>query len=307
MHIALVVNASSGSLLNAGASGPDLAKLLRDAGLEVTQEESEADLPERVRRAAATPGVHAVVVAGGDGTIACAAQALVGGPLALGVVPLGTMNLLAKDVGVPLETQDAIAAIAGGLTREIDVGEVNGHIFLINSAIGMPARMARRRESKRGGMALLDRWGLLVSGVRSLTRYPAVTLLLQHEGRSVRRRTRALLVVVNDYEEGFGQIFKRATVDAGKLSLYVAHRLTPWRAIRLAFAMSVGKWRHAEGLERFEATRFAIRSRRSSMRVMSDGEVALIPPPLRYRVRPRSLRILVPAAVNAATLAEAAA
>jgi diacylglycerol kinase family enzyme len=101
-------------------------------------------------------------------------------------------------------------------------------------------------------------------------------------------------VVDNDYDEGFGQIFSRSRLDGGELAVYAMRGLNVWRLARLGFGMAFGNWRSTPGLERYATRHLVIHSRRKQLRVMNDGEVVLIAPPLRYRIRPRALKVIVP-------------
>lgn len=301
MHVAVVLNTSAGSLLGVDDAEAAIAAAFAARGFEATFEPDDGrDLNERMD-AAVAHGADAVVVGGGDGTIACAVQRLAGTGVALAVLPLGTANLFARDLGMPLEDIGAaIDAIAGGSVRDIDVGEVNGHVFVCNSVLGLASRLAKRRERFRGSVRLRDWWAFLVSAWRGLVRYPAMRLELEVEGRRQVLRTRALTVVDGDYEEGFGRMFSRSALDDGRLVLYVAPSLTPWRAVVLGVRMAFGRWRNAADLTRIEADAFTIRSRRRTLRVMNDGETLLLPPPLSYRIRRGALKVIVPAKIGAA-------
>ncbi|HEV2545180.1 MAG TPA: diacylglycerol kinase family protein [Methylobacterium sp.] len=295
MRIVLVANPASGAFA-AGVTPDAIRARLRGAGLDLAPEPDETlPLPDRLRAALHTEGVTAVAVAGGDGTLNGAAGVLAGSGVALGILPFGTMNLLAKDLGIPLDLDRAIAVLAAGQTRAIDLGCVNGHLFLINSVLGMPARMVRHREIFRGrrlGLPALLR--LAVATLRHLGPYPRLAAVISEGGRRTRLRLRMLAVVNNDYAEGPGKILERSQVDGGELTLYIARRLSPWRLVRLALGFGLGRWRDGPGLERRSATRFAVSARRRALRVMNDGEVRLIAPPLRYRLMPRALTVIVP-------------
>lgn len=295
MRIAVVLNTSAGSLVGQDGAANDVAGLLTAAGYDALIEPDDGrSIAQRIEAAIGRPGADAVVVGGGDGTIACAAQRLAGTGMALGLLPLGTMNLLAKDLGVPTVIGQAVANLAQGSVREIDVGEVNGRVFLIKSVLGMPAKMARHRESKRGAMTLAHRIGFMVAILRHLYRCPPRSVALDIDGQRRRIRTRALAVVNNDYGEGFGQLFMRSSVDRGRLTVYVARNLSAWRMLRMGVGMAIGSWRNTPGLERYETDGLTIASPRRTLRVMNDGEVHLLTPPLIYSMRPKALRVIVP-------------
>ncbi|WP_288581799.1 diacylglycerol kinase family protein [uncultured Methylobacterium sp.] len=294
-RIVLVANVAAGSLVDGGLTPDALRERLEAAGLTVVPEpRPDAPLPERLDAAAELPGIDAVAVAGGDGTLACAAQALTGKQVPLGILPLGTMNLLAKDLGLPLDLDAAVQVLATGTVRAIDAGEVNGHVFLINSVLGLPARMARHREAKRGRMGVLDVMRMGAGLLRHLGRYPQDRALLTLAGESRRVRFRTLAVVCGDYREGLGQVLSRAGVDGGHLTLYLVETLSAARLVRLGLGFAVGEWRRLPDLERHETDALTLDARKA-LRVMNDGEVVLIAPPLHYRLRASALRVLVPA------------
>src|SRR4051794_30612385 len=120
-RVAVVINARSGGLLGREQAAEEVAERLEAAGLEaiLIAEDAAPDLDARLDLALAT-GAEAIIVGGGDGTISAAAQRLAGTATALGILPLGTMNMLAKDLGIPLDLTAAAAALAAGTTRVID-------------------------------------------------------------------------------------------------------------------------------------------------------------------------------------------
>src|SRR5947199_3052283 len=97
-------------------------------------------------RSAVSNGARAVVAGGGDGTVSAVASALVGTDKALGVLPLGTLNHFAKDLCIPLEVVGAARNVCEGREVSVDVGEVNGRVFINNSGLGLYPHIVRRRE-----------------------------------------------------------------------------------------------------------------------------------------------------------------
>lgn len=295
LKVALVINSSSGSLLGRPDPAAELERKLRDAGLEVgaVLDGDSSDLVERLARARDLP-VDVVITAGGDGTIAAAAEALIGSGKALGPLPLGTMNLLAKDLGIPTDLDLAIAAFSDAETIEIDVGEVNGHKFLCNSMLGMPARLAERRERNRRNMGLIGWWKHGLATLKAMYRYPAMRIGLDVGDGPATIRSKAIVIANNAYDEGFGQVLTRSRLDRGELTLYATRRLSIWPLLRLSTRMAFGRWTDDVDLETHHVRELAVTSRRRLLRVMNDGETRLIRPPLRYRVLPKALRVLRP-------------
>ncbi|MFE1600283.1 diacylglycerol/lipid kinase family protein [Methylobacterium sp. ID0610] len=294
-RVVLVTNGASGALAERGLDPARPAAALAAAGLDVVAEPAPTlPLPERLRAAAALPGIDALVVAGGDGTLACAAESLAGSGIPLGILPAGTMNLLARDLGLPLDLDAAARVVASGHPRAIDLGEVNGRIFAINSVLGMPARMQRHREARRGRFGLGALLGMAALLWRHLGRYPRMSATLDLAGTTRRIRFRTLAVVVGDYREDVGAVLLRSGVDRGRFTLYVIAALSAQGLLRLGLGFAVGRWRQLPDLDRTETTQATLAVPRRRVRVMNDGEVILLKPPLTYRIRPAALRVLVP-------------
>lgn len=295
MRVALVINRSSGSLLGRPDAPGEIERKLLDAGLEVgaVLDGDATDIDERMRHARQLP-VDAVVIAGGDGTIAAAAAALTGSDKALAPLPLGTMNLLAKDLGVPADLDLAIAALADAETVAIDVGEVNGQKFVCNSMLGMPARLAQRRERNRLKMGVVGWWKHGLATMKAMYRYPPMRIGLDLGDGPVTLRSKAIVVADNAYDEGFGQMLTRSRLDRGELTLYATRRLSLWPLIRVATRMALGRWTEDPDLETHHVRELTVTSRRKLLRVMNDGETRLMRPPLRYRILPKALKVLRP-------------
>ena len=302
MRVAVVLNRSSGSMIGRDEAEAEVARHLEAAGLDAVLIPDHPDgLLARLDDALAH-GADAVVVGGGDGSIAAAGAKLMGTGKALGILPLGTMNMLAKDLGIPLELGAAADALAHGTIREIDVAEVNGHVYLCNSVIGSPSWMGRHREKHRGHASLRTRLAFAIASVRAAWRHRPMRLSVAFDGqrRSVRLWTRAVAVANNRYAEGFGLVMSRSRLDRGELMLYVARRYGLWWWVRLTVGMFLGTWRGSRLVNERAATEVTIRSPRTALRVMSDGEALILTPPLVYRIHPGALRVIVPPPEEAA-------
>jgi diacylglycerol kinase family enzyme len=245
-------------------------------------------------------GAAMLVVAGGDGTIACGAKAAVDSGLVLGVLPFGTMNLLAKDIGIPVDDVAAATEILKtGRERRIDVAEVNGHLYLCASMLGLPARLARYREASRGQASFLAwRYRFIRATLRALARAGTPRWSLQLDGKPARMRAASLVIAPNALDDRAGQPFHRARLDGGLLELYAIKHMSLTDVIRLAAKALTGRLRGDPDLARIPAREVIVgrAGRRSgqSIRVMNDGEVHLLEPPLVYRIRPRALRVMAP-------------
>ena len=304
MRAALLLNPRAGTLLDRPELVTLLPQALRDAGLEVMEVPSgdDAGLEARLDAALAlSPEV--LVVGGGDGTVrtvaARLAQASLAGDaaeqVALAILPLGTLNVLARDLGMPMEPEEAAAALGQARFRAIDVADVNGEVFLCQSVIGLPNRMGLHREKVRGKDGLAARWRVALAFTRALWRYPPLRLGIRADDGRVRRVwARALTVVNNRYVEAPGRLFHRPRLDEAVLSLHAARSFGLWWSLRMLAAMALGRWRRQGELISLEGERLEIRSRQRHLRLMNDGEALLLRTPLRYRVRPGALRVLAP-------------
>jgi diacylglycerol kinase family enzyme len=250
-------------------------------------------------RRALQNGARAVVAGGGDGTVSAVASALAGTDRPLGVLPLGTLNHFAKDLGIPLALEEATRNICEGRAVSVDVGEVNGQVFINNSSLGLYPRIVRRREKlqERSGSG---KWSaFLRAGVVVLRRYPFLDVRLSADGEEIARRTPFVFVGNNEYEVEGTNIGARERLDAGRLSLYVAHRTGRLGLLRLALRALFGGLRQAKDFDALRAQEIWVETRRPKrLPVATDGEVNVMTTPLYYRVRPGALRVIVPAAMS---------
>ncbi len=294
--VALVLNGQAGALLGQDDAGGQLREKLAASGAEVRVVAPDAGtLPERMALAVQA-GADCVVVAGGDGSVACAAALLAGSEVSLGVIPCGTMNLLAKDLRIdPADHDGAIDVVVRGETRTIDVGEVGGHVFLCASMLGTPARLSRHREAGRQRGNGLFAWaGFGWAAVRALARNRSMHVVLRADGRVMRRRTPSITVTVNRLDDETARLFGRADLSGGELGVYLVRRSSAWRQLWLLVRTVVGGRLRDPEIEFFATRALEVVSRDAAMHVLVDGELRLIKPPLCYRVRPGALRVITP-------------
>jgi diacylglycerol kinase family enzyme len=294
--VTVIINASAG-LGYCGGWAAQLAEKFTAAGMDadITLAKSGEQMIATARQAVAA-GVDLVVAGGGDGTINAVASALVdngGSGVRFGVLPLGTLNHFAKDLHVPLELDQAIANLASGRTVKVDVGEVNGRIFLNNSSLGIYPAIVRHREQQQRKLGR-GKWlafGLALVG--ALRRFPFMNVKLSLNGEEHVRRTPFVFIGNNEYQQGW-TMGARERLDGGTLSLYVAQRPTRLGLCRLAFHALLGRLAEARDFDLLNGAELVIESRHRHMHVATDGEVNLMTPPLRYRSRPAALSVIVP-------------
>ncbi len=246
-------------------------------------------------RAALKDGVAIVVAAGGDGTINAVASVVADTGIGFGVLPLGTLNHFAKDVGVPIDLDQAIATIAGGVRKRVDVGEVNGQIFLNNSSLGLYPDIVRDREKQQSRLGRGKWLAALWATIGALRRYPFLSVrLLLDDGSEHARRTPFVFVGNNAYTmQGFN-VGARAKLDGGTLSLYVAQRPGRLALLRLGWSALCGRLAQERDFDVLSGKNLEIDTRHKRLRVATDGEVTVMLTPLRYRIRPGALSVIVP-------------
>lgn len=234
----------------------------------------------------------AIVAGGGDGTVGSVAAALVDGPIALGVLPLGTLNHFAKDLRLPLALEPAIERIARGEVRRVDVGEVNGRVFVNNSSLGLYPDIVRERERQQRRLGR-GKWAAFVwASIGALKRFPFLGVRLSIDGRAATRRTPFVFIGNNVYSmQGF-TIGERERLDAGCLSLYVAQRAGRLKLLMLALHALFGRLEQARDFDATCAAGIDVESKRKRLRVATDGEITTMTPPLHYRTRPASLLVV---------------
>lgn len=296
MKIALILNKGAGT-------APDHERLARmrarfaDGGCEVREHllGQGADMKSLVR-AALADRVDAVVVGGGDGTLSSAAGELMEGATPMGVLPLGTFNHFAKDLGIPLELDPAVDAILGARRKAVDVGEVNGRFFINNSSLGIYPRIVRRRDALRSRLRLAGGklWAFTWATVAAVRRAPFLDADVCLDGKTRRVRTPFLFIGNNAYNmEGFSA-GKRESLDGGDLSVYFTTRGGRLQVVILGLRALFGMLGAAKDFEAVAAQTLEVHSRHARILVALDGEVEAMATPLAYRIHPGALQVLVP-------------
>lgn len=242
-----------------------------------------------------------IIVGGGDGTLNAAAGLLIGSGIALGVLPLGTFNHFAKDLHVPLDLESAVTTIAEGNCAQVDVGTVNDRFFLNNASLGIYPQLVETRHRQQQWLGR-GKWPAFVwAALAVLRRYPFVEVLLNIDGKPLARRTPFVFVGNNRYEmQGF-RIGARARLDGGELSLYVANRTGRLGLVRLALRALFGRLDQAADFDTVCAKHIEVQTRRKRVHIATDGEICLMKSPLRFRVLPGALKVILPRAVPAAS------
>jgi diacylglycerol kinase family enzyme len=269
MQRLLIVNPSSGT---DSPTTEELRAAAEERGVRVHLLQDGDDLPAVAREARA----DVLGMAGGDGSLAAVADVAIEQDVPFVVVPWGTRNHFARDVG--LDRNDPLAALAAfddGLERRVDVGRVGERLFLNNVSLGLYARLVHRREHHRRRRDALARLRALLLTLRDRRRLQRFTI----DGETV--RARLVLVANNHYALDLLSLGERDRLDDGLLHLYVPH----------GFRRITWDERTCDELE--------IGAPQPRIRTAIDGEPVELETPLRFRIEPGALRVLVPAAPEA--------
>jgi diacylglycerol kinase family enzyme len=211
----------------------------------------------------------------------------------LGVLPQGTLNHFAKDLGIPTDLDGALEIVLAGHTRRVDVGEVSGRIFVNNSSLGVYPRIVRLRErygSRGPGKWLAALWATLTV----LRRHPFAAVRLVVNGEPLLRRTPFVFVGNNDYRMEGLRAGTRDALDRGVLAIYLMNASGRRSLVWLGIQILLGRTGQLRELDTFLLDEATIELKRSTVGVALDGEVAELRSPLVYRSRPGALQVFVP-------------
>ena len=293
MKICCILNDKSGSAL--GVEHSTIVDLFSKHGvsveiLKIQDGSSIGDLANQ----AAQQNYDIIVAGGGDGTINAVASALVGHPSTrLGVLPLGTLNHFARDLGIPFEISQAIDIICAGHSKVVDIGVVNDCYFLNNSSVGLYPAIVKLRESLQSA-GYSKWWAALLSSLRILSKFRRFELEVQPStGAFIRRKVALLFVGNNAYETAVTKLGTRFAIDRGQLWINMPTSPTLMGLFMGLLVLIFKREKTAHTLI-FEALSLKVISKKKLMTVATDGEVLHLKPPLNYRILPRALNVLVP-------------
>lgn len=250
------------------------------------------DFIQKIDRAVAS-AASTIIVGGGDGSVGYAARKLAGSDRSLGVLPLGTMNLFAKSLGIPAELQPALDALADAKPRRIDLGKVNGRIFHTLAGLGYFAEVARARAQVRDDSNLpFSRYiAAARAAFRAFTRAGVLKLSLAADAGRREIETYALFVSNNRLSDTG---FDRPRLDEGILELHYAEGAEFSHRMQAGLDLIAGRWRENPAIESLIVKRFTVSSHRPRLWLSIDGELARVKTPLEFETIPGALSVLVP-------------
>jgi diacylglycerol kinase family enzyme len=281
------------AFINASSESADEIRAALATGGAFDIRETEPGKLAEVIPQAIEQGATRIAVAGGDGSLSTAANALAGTPVELAPIPGGTLNHLARDLGIPLELDEAVALARDGRAAPVDVGQVNDRVFLNTSSVGAYPLFVRTRErfEKRWGYRLAS----VFAALRLLYRLPLfdVTLLVEGERRTY--RTPLVFIGVGERELQLPTLGSRR--EGGQPGLHVMVVRHRSGARLLAFALAavargVPSVTRTPALDAFLVDACTIAHQRRTIAV--DGELVQEDGVLEYRRWPDALQVVQP-------------
>ncbi len=292
MKFTVLINESSGSIAQYGRDV--LSEKLKDSlggasNIKFFSPEEFSQALEAVN----TDDV--LLIGGGDGTIRTAASVLKVRKIPFGILPLGTMNLFAKDLALEMDIFKLADSYKKFRAVQIDAANVNDEIFLCNAMVGIPLDIAKKREENRNAETPLTWVVLAKRGLDKLLGRSGRFMSLTYQGVTEKKFIKAAVIANNEYEDagGLGE-FKKKSLTDGNLSIYTVNPEGALESIALLSKLALGSWKEAAGLEFFNAKELILSARKREISVLLDGEIYKMRSPLRFFSDPGALSILVP-------------
>lgn len=287
----MFLNPSSGAKLPEA----EIAALRTEAeglGLEIVRISRDVDCPALIRERLAQ-GIRLFVAAGGDGTINTVVQPLINTEAVFGVIPVGTYNHFAKDLGIPLPWREALQVIASGTTRQVDTARINERFFVNNISMGLYPELVAKREAKGRDY---PRWkARMLAAWSTLQKYPHIAVTLDSANHHEVVKTHVLMISNNSYDlSRMGIEAPRTGLEEGRLSVYWLPHVP--RMVLMSFVAHylAGRVHSAPGFRSFRTSGIKMQSARKRLDVGVDGEVVVFETPLVVTTVPSSLLVKVP-------------
>lgn len=296
----IVFNVGSGSR-DAEEEKQTISRVLHEGGrdfefLQCEGSESINTLAKRaVDMAKARHGV--VVAAGGDGTINAVANAVLGSGCPFGVLPQGTFNYFGRDNAISQDSTQAARVLLRGRVLPVQVGKVNGRLFLVNASVGLYPQILEDREAWKQQFGR-SRFVAFVSGMVTLLQARGqLDLRIELAGQAASLRTPTLFVGNNRLQLVQAGIDAQHTdaLTQGQLAAVAVRPIGTLALFGLLLKGVLGRLGEAENIRSFSFKRLAVTPRAMKrIKVATDGEIVWMQTPLVFEVAPEPLLLLVP-------------
>jgi diacylglycerol kinase family enzyme len=246
-------------------------------------------LSTKVKKAKST-GVTHIIAAGGDGTVNAVAAQAYKYKMILGVLPVGTLNHFAKDLGLPSQLELAVKLVCTGQPILIDVGMVNQYIFLNNSSIGVYPALVKEREKHQ---SFLGKWpAALLALFKVAIKLRRYHITLRFESETLNIRTPFLFVGNNEYQLHKIGLTNRTRIQSGNLSLYWIKTSHFMPIVRIFARALTGQVRKDKAFEARTVGKVTLELPQKEVKVAFDGEVVRLKAPLHYEIKHKALQVI---------------
>ncbi len=281
---AVIYNPSSGS---SSTSLADLKKAFKQYDGELFFLEITKGI-ESLTKQIQNHKIKIIVAAGGDGTVNAVANIAVVTNTSMAILPLGTLNHFAKDLGLPIDLDEAVAVIATGKPVAVDYCTVNDTVFINNSSVGVYPITVAKREKISG---IVGKWpAAFVATVHALMNLRILHLEFRYDGKKKTIKTPMVFVGNNKYDLDRVGLAQRSRIDTGLLFLYVIRTKRLIAMMQLVISIMVGKRDSSKDLHT-TTKELEIHSRKKALKVSMDGEVKSMTTPLIYKAHPAGLKV----------------
>ena len=285
----VLINRTGGAASALGDSlGVAVEAAFTAAGQEIALELVEGS--EMAQAVAGHRGKPRVVIGGGDGTLGMAAAVFANSPTALAILPLGTRNHLARQLGIPLDLAEAAAVAVGGQRRRIDLGTAGERMFVNNASFGIYTRFVRQRD-RRGGPKWL---GAIPATWHVLRHMRAQYFTLRIDGQRLAITSPLLFVGNNEYSIKPGHVGERESLQDGELSLFAVTARPPLRLLAFALRALVGLARPERDFAECANAAEVVIEGDGWIEGAFDGELEWLRLPLTLRSLPSALGVVTP-------------
>ncbi len=236
---------------------------------------------------------NTIIAAGGDGTLNAVASVLLGLDVTLGILPMGTFNHLARDLGIPSNISDAAKVIANGKAGTIDVGMVNGKPFFNNSSIGLYSKLVHYRDEEQK-IGWSKRLAVIKAMLTSIGKYSFLNVEMEINDSQKLIKTPLVFIGNNKYNLEGMNIGSRENITSGLLSVYIIKHAGKINLVSLILWAILGKLRDHDKFDEYSTRSVVLKTRKRFLRVALDGEIISMASPLHYEIKPKALKIIIP-------------
>ena len=291
----IYINQNSGSVQNMGEDA--LEAVLNKSGIKI--EALYILPPEKLfkKLKAETPD-RRILIGGGDGTITGAASILSELNIAFGILPLGTMNLLAKDLDIPAQFNEAVCSYTGDTDNiEIDATYANGHLFLCSAGIGTLPDSSNFREDNRFQNQAILMPRLLLYVLNRLDPKCRKKYHLKLDDQNLQFKSASLVISNNQYassDEWSSSSLKRTGLQEGLMALYSAAPSNFLDKCRILLKLGFGGWRKDPKIKEWLAKEITVQCDNSHEQVSLDGETQMLETPIHFKIVPKHIKLITP-------------